>query len=568
MPFLSLSVNPYTLAFVVLTIPPWLSAFIYSLQYIHQRKSYFYSFFALTFLSNLMIFFSSNLLSLLVFFEWMSIFSFLLVIYDRKESAMKAGKLYLTFSLFSGLFILAGILLGTHPILRPYAVWVLSLGFLIKCGAFPFHVWLPEAHPVAPAPASAILSGCIIKVGFYGMMQILVIYHPKDFGYGIFIIVIALITMLIGVIQALVQAQAKKMLAYHSVSQMGYILLGLGLFLITHSDVALLGAILHAMNHAYFKSALFLSIGAVGQEAQQSSVDMYKIKGFFQRSPWLSICFLVAVLGISGAPFFNGFVSKTLLHEELIHSHHPFAFFKQIETLFMITAIGTFVSNFKMFYLINRYDNKIKIQWKNFSILKFAPLAFLAILILLFGLHPVFYEKIIPEVLKHSGQELFEGVSPFHHLFNHGLPGFFTIEFIGIMVIYFGLKTGIFHIKLPHIILYSWYHIYQQLENFFRWNLKKSEIFVVGHYMILQRLFNSLFLKTCQKVDDKIICTYGNASRVVDNVFSASSNREGSDALRYNDFIEKYGKVLVIWLMVLILLATILFVWIYLGYFT
>ena len=155
-------------------------------------------------------------------------------------------------------------------------------------------------------------------------------------------------------------------------------------------------------------------------------------------------------------------ITAPLIKEKL--NPDLFAFFKQIETLFMITAIGTFVSNFKMFYLINRYDNKIKIQWKNFSILKFAPLAFLAILILLFGLHPVFYEKIIPEVLKHSGQELFEGVSPFHHLFNHGLPGFFTIEFIGIMVIYFGLKTGIFHIKLPHIILYSWYHIYQQLE--------------------------------------------------------------------------------------------------------
>jgi hydrogenase-4 component B len=568
MPYLSVSINPYTLAFIVLTIPPWLAAFIFSLQYIHQRKVYYYTFFALTFFSNLMIFFSSNFLSLLVFFEWMSVFSFLLVIYDRKEAAMKAGKLYLSFSLFSGLFILAGIMLGTHPMLKSYAVWILSIGFLIKCGAFPFHVWLPEAHPVAPAPASAILSGCIIKVGFYGLIQILLMYHPKEYGYGLFIIVIALFTMLIGVIQALVQSQAKKMLAYHSVSQMGYILLGLGLYLITHSEVALLGSILHAMNHAYFKSALFLSIGAVGQEVKQSSVDMYQVKGYFQRSPWLSLCFLIAVLGISGAPFFNGFVSKTLLHEELIHSHHPFAFFKQIETLFMITAIGTFVSNFKMFYLINRKENKTKIQWKNFPILKFAPLAFLAILILLFGLYPAFYEKIIPEVLKHSGHELFEGVTPFHHLFNHGLPGFFTIEFIGIMVIYFGLKTGIFHIKLPHIILYSWYYIYQLLENLFRWNFKKIEIFVVGHYMILQRMFSALFLKTCQRVDDKIICTYGNASRMVDNVFTASSNREGSDALRYNDFIEKYGKVLVIWLMVLILLATILFVWVYLGYFT
>jgi hydrogenase-4 component B len=568
MPYLSLSINPYTLAFTVLTIPPWLAAFVFSFQYIHQRKTYFYIFFALTFFANMMIFFSSNLLTLLVFFEWMSVFSFLLVIYDRKEAAMKAGKLYLSFSLFSGMFILAGILLSTHTVLRHYAVWILSLGFLIKCGAFPFHVWLPEAHPVAPAPASAILSGCIIKVGFYGLIQVLVLYHPKEYNYGFFLIAIALVTMLVGVVQALVQAQAKKMLAFHSVSQMGYILLGLGLYVITHSEVALLGSILHAMNHAYFKSALFLSVGAVGQEVNQASVDMYQVKGFFQRNPWIALCFLIAVLGISGAPFFNGFVSKTLLHEELIHSHHPFAFFKQIETLFMITAIGTFVSNFKMFYLINRKENKIKIQWKKIQILKLIPLAFLAILILLFGIHPAFYESIIPEVLKHTGHELFEGVSPFHHLFNHGLPGFFTIEFIGIMVIFFGLKTGIFHIKLPHIILYSWYSVYHTIENLFRWNLKKGEIFVVGHYMILQRLFNVLFLKTCQKVDDKIICTYGNASRMVDNVFSATCNREGSDALRYNDFIEKYGRVLVIWLMILILLATILFVWVYLGYFT
>jgi NADH:ubiquinone oxidoreductase subunit 5 (subunit L)/multisubunit Na+/H+ antiporter MnhA subunit len=498
----------------------------------------------------------------------MSLLSFLLVIYDRKEAAMKAGKLYLTFSLFSGLFILAGIMLSSDPVLKHYAVWVLSIGFLIKCGAFPFHVWLPEAHPVAPAPASAILSGCIIKVGFYGLIQVLVIYHPKDYYYGLFILIIALITMLVGVAQALVQAQAKKMLAFHSVSQMGYILLGLGLYIITHSDVALLGAMLHAMNHAYFKSALFLSVGAVGQEVNQSSVDMYKVKGFFQRSPWLAICFLIAVLGISGAPFFNGFVSKTFLHEELVHSHHPLAFFKQIETLFMITAIGTFVSNFKMFYLINRKENKLKIQWKKIKILQLAPLAFLSLLIFLFGLYPALYESIIPETLKHSGLQLLEGVSPFHHLFNHGIPGFFTIEFIGIMVIYFGLKSGIFHIKLPNIILYSWYSIFHKLENFFRWNLKKLEIFIVGHYMILQKLFNVLFLKTCQHVDDKIICTYGNASRMVDNVFSASCDREGYEALRYNDFIEKYGRALVIWLLVLIIVATVLFVWVYLGYFT
>jgi hydrogenase-4 component B len=568
MPYLSLSVNQYTLAFLVLTIPPWLAAFIFSLQYIKSRKTYFYTFFALTFFSNIMIFVSANLLTLLVFFEWMSLLSFLLVIYDRKEAAMKAGKLYLTFSLFSGLFILAGIMLSSDPVLKQYAVWVLSIGFLIKCGAFPFHVWLPEAHPVAPAPASAILSGCIIKVGFYGLIQVLVIYHPKDYYYGLFILIIALITMLVGVAQALVQAQAKKMLAFHSVSQMGYILLGLGLYIITHSDVALLGAMLHAMNHAYFKSALFLSVGAVGQEVNQSSVDMYKVKGFFQRSPWLAICFLIAVLGISGAPFFNGFVSKTFLHEELVHSHHPLAFVKQIETLFMITAIGTFVSNFKMFYLINRKENKLKIQWKKIKIFQLAPLAFLSLLIFLFGLYPALYESIIPETLKHSGFQLLEGVSPFHHLFNHGIPGFFTIEFIGIMVIYFGLKSGIFHIKLPNIILYSWYSIFHKLENFFRWNLKKLEIFIVGHYMILQKLFNVLFLKTCQHVDDKIICTYGNASRMVDNVFSASCDREGYEALRYNDFIEKYGRALVIWLLVLIIVATVLFVWVYLGYFS
>ena len=199
MPYLSLSINPYTLAFIVLTLPPWLAAFVFSFQYIHQRKAYFYTFFALTFFANIMIFFSSNLLTLLVFFEWMSVFSFLLVIYDRKEAAMKAGKLYLSFSLFSGMFILAGILLSTHPVLKHYAVWILSLGFLIKCGAFPFHVWLPEAHPVAPAPASAILSGCIIKVGFYGLIQVLVLYHPKEYYYGLFLIVIALVTMLVGV---------------------------------------------------------------------------------------------------------------------------------------------------------------------------------------------------------------------------------------------------------------------------------------------------------------------------------------------------------------------------------
>ncbi len=566
-PFLSFNWNTYTFIFLVLSIPPWVAAFIFSLQYIKRRKAYFYSFFALTFIANLLVFFSDNFLTLLVAFEWMSLLSFMLVIYDRTDASLKAGKLYLTFSLFSGFFILAGIILSIDQSLNVLAYTVMSIGFLIKCGAFPFQVWLPEAHPVAPAPASAILSACLVKVGFFGLIRLMVFFQPKNLNFGLFIIFTALITMILGAVQALLQSQAKRMLAFHSVSQMGYVLLGLGLWIITGSEVTLLGSILHAMNHAYFKSSLFLAVGSVGQEYKQSSVDMYQVKGFFQRNPWVSICFLVAVLGISGAPFFNGFVSKTLLHEELVHSHYHYPFFKHIETIFMITAIGTFVSNFKMFYLMNRNVKKIRVQWNKVNIFQFLPLVILSVFIILFGVMPVLYENLIPFDIREASFVFLEEITPFHPMFNHGIPGIILIEFIGIVLIYFGLKTGLFHMKIPYYTLYVWTFFYNNLEKFFRWPIKKMEIIIGGIYYRVQIFFNSLILNTCHTIDDKIICTYGNTSRIIDRIFTVSCQREDCEALRYNDFVEKYGKVLVVWLLALIILATVLFFWVYLGYF-
>ncbi len=487
-----------------------------------------------------MVFFSNDMLTLLITFEWMSIFSFFIISYYRSESSLKAARFFLTFSLFSGLLIFGAIIFSRDPSLGHLSYWLMSIGFLIKCGAFPFHVWLAKAHPAAPHPASAILSGSLVKVGFFGLLQTMTLYNPDDMVFGVFMVSIALISMLLGVSQALLQTNAKKMLAYHSVSQMGYVLLGFGLWFITQSQIALLGALLHAMNHAYFKSSLFLSMGVIAQEYKTDYIDMYKIKGFFQKSPWVSMLFLIAILGISGAPFFNGFVSKALLHEELSHYHFSYPFFRQIEALFILTAIGTFVSVFKLYYLVNRRIENIKICWKNINLYQIIPLLLLSTFIVLFGVNPSLYQNLIPLSFRQASVLFLEQIAPFQTLFTHNVPEILLIDFSGIVFIFFGFKTGFFHMKIPHYTLYAWYLMTEAIHQYFFQSIKYSDKLIINYYK--------------------------NASILMNKVFAISCTREGCDCLRYNDFIEKHGKVLVAWLLGLILIGTILFVWVYLGY--
>ena len=233
------------------------------------------------------VFFAGDFLTLLLFFELMTIASYFWVVHRRDREAIRAGYFYLFFSLIGGLCVGLGIvLIGTaagrvptvgggplHPLeprLFKYGIAALLAGFGIKAGMVPLHLWLPHAHSTAPTPGSALLSGLLIKVGAYGLIR-----TGELAGWGIpqaastapwlgtVLIILGVCTMLAGVAAALLQNDAKRLLAYHSVSQMGYIILGLGLglYLGSQGGLGLVGAIYHIVNHALFKAALFLGVG-------------------------------------------------------------------------------------------------------------------------------------------------------------------------------------------------------------------------------------------------------------------------------------------------------------------
>lgn len=352
----------YVFAFITSLV--WLIVVVYSKDYVSKRpkSERFYAFLMITLGSTQGIFLSGDLLLLFLFFELMSFASYVLVIHDETPNVMQAGRLYLYMAIGGGLVLLMGLFMlfyefGTLEIHalsnmihslgpRKYIMAALLIcGFGVKAGMFPLHIWLPEAHPAAPSPASALLSGILIKGGAFGIFVTALSIFVHDETLGMAIVITGTITMLFGGLSAIFQVNAKRILAYSSISQMGYILTGIGLalYLGHHGIVAYTGAIYHIFNHAFFKAGLFLAIGSVYFRTHE--LDMRKLGGFRKLLPLTFVLFIIAMAGISGIPGFNGFVSKTLLHEALIEARHHSPhenIFKVAEVVFTFTGGLTF----------------------------------------------------------------------------------------------------------------------------------------------------------------------------------------------------------------------------------
>ena len=198
------------------------------------------------------------------------------------------------------------------------------LGFGMKAGLVPIHVWLPEAHPVAPSHISALMSGVMLKVAIYGFIRLTFdLIGNVHWGWGVGVLAFGSITALYGVLYALLQTDMKRMLAYSSVENVGIIFIALGLSLIFFgSDLPLLGtlglvaALYHSLNHALFKSLLFLGAGAVIQRSHEK--DLERMGGLLKRMPWTGGFFLIGCISIAALPPFNGFVSEWLTFQTVL----------------------------------------------------------------------------------------------------------------------------------------------------------------------------------------------------------------------------------------------------------
>ena len=191
-------------------------------------------------------------------------------------------------------------------------------GFGAKAGAFPLHIWLPKAHPVAPAPASALLSGILTKAGMFGILILTSYLFLWDSLWGGMILAIGVCTMVVGAVLALFSVDLKRTLACSSVSQIGFILVGVGMSALLGEENALAvrGSILHMVNHSLIKLALFMAAGVVFMNVHK--LNLNEIQGFGRKKPLLNYIFLMGALGIGGIPLWNGYISKTLIHESIV----------------------------------------------------------------------------------------------------------------------------------------------------------------------------------------------------------------------------------------------------------
>ncbi|MCX6271547.1 MAG: proton-conducting transporter membrane subunit [Bacteroidetes bacterium] len=356
-------------AFFILTVNfTVLTGFLYARNYLRMYTekqsplsfSIHYLSLLLLYLSMLLVCTQQGAFPFLVSWELMTLSSFVLVIFDTgKRSTLKTGINYLVQMHISMFFLLAAFLLTPGLTLIPepgMATWshdhmstsfilffFFFAGFAIKAGFIPFHTWLPQAHPAAPSHVSGIMSGVMIKMGIYGIMRVLLVYRGDWMTVGVFLLVISVITGIYGVLQAIVQHDLKKLLAYHSIENIGIIGMGIGLGCIgmglQNPLLALLGfggGLLHVLNHSLFKSLLFYGAGNVYKATHSRTLD--ELGGIGKRMPYTAFFFLLGSIAICGLPPLNGFISEYLIYLGMIQGLNGFGLYTSV--LVILSMLG------------------------------------------------------------------------------------------------------------------------------------------------------------------------------------------------------------------------------------
>lgn len=319
------------LSFFVLALSMWTVAGLYALRYKdHQENNVrFFVFFFLTLMMLTGMSLAANYVTMYLFFEMMTFCSVPMVVHSGTAEAVSAAKKYLFYSIFGatlgllGLFFVnaysvsmdflpGGVLdpvkvAGSEALLQKVLFFAV-MGFGAKAGLFPLHAWLPAAHPVAPSPASAVLSGVITKAGVFCIIRIIYYQFGPELVRGSWVqrswIAVALLTIMMGSLMALREKRLKTRLAYSTVSQVSYILLGVFYL----NEAALAGALLHVLCHSVLKDGLFLSAGNILYRTKLENVD--DLKGIGRQMPCTLGCFTLFALGLTGIPPLAGFLSK------------------------------------------------------------------------------------------------------------------------------------------------------------------------------------------------------------------------------------------------------------------
>lgn len=484
---LDFTVDSFGLLFALFTTFVWFCSTLYSLDYMKHEHAHdrYHATSLIVLAANLGVVLAGDLITLYLFFEVLGLVAFLLVIHTETDEAKKASIKYWWMTVVGGFALIGGIFLtyaigGTGAIapiplkegteaLRWAAASLLILGFGVKAGMLPVHVWLPDAHPVAPSPASALLSGVMIKAGAYGIFRTLLGLMRPGIGasveasawhftsqLGLVVLWIGVATMFIGVVLALGQHNAKRMLAYHSVSQMGFILAGLGAagYLGAHGAMGVAGGLFHVVNHGLFKSALFLGVGAVF--FRTAELDMYKLGGLWKRMPLTFLFTLIAAFGIAGVPLFNGFVSKSLIHHAIVEAadYHGLVSLVVAEKIFILTCGGTVCSFIKLIGLVflgkpkREYGPEVKDPPPRMLV----AMGLLSTAIITLGLVPqVVIRGVFAPGLEAWGvsPEILEEYLAKYFLSTKDITSVGVAFAIGAVIFLVGMKYGLFHLRAP-----------------------------------------------------------------------------------------------------------------------
>ncbi len=354
-PYLKLTVklDPLSAFFLLIVSFLALALSLYSFGYVrgfYGRKcvGVLASFYNALLLATTLVFTASNAFFFLLAWEIMALTAYCLVSFEHEKAETRnAGVLYFIMShVGTGCLILGFLLLfqaaggqspGDYsfdtfrllgekmsPGRRDAAFLLFLFGFGVKAGIVPLHIWLPEAHPVAPSNVSALLSGVLIKTGIYGLTRVLFDFlgTPPNW-WGVTVLTIGTVSAVLGVLYALMEHDLKRLLAYHSIENIGIILMGLGaslMFLHTNHPVlatlALIAGLYHTINHAIFKALLFLGAGAVLHATHTRNME--EMGGLIKRMPKTAFCFLIGAVAISALPPLNGFVSEWLTYQSLL----------------------------------------------------------------------------------------------------------------------------------------------------------------------------------------------------------------------------------------------------------
>jgi multicomponent Na+:H+ antiporter subunit D len=358
---------------------------------------------------------SGDLFNIFVFLEISVISSYALVAFGVEKNELEASFKYQVLGGLASFLILFGIgfiywkakTLNIADIKEAFSngydktyylfVQILILsGFGLKAAIIPFHAWLPDAHSSAPSPISAMLSGVLIKaVGIYVIIRLFFNMFAVTEGMAVLITTLGTLSMVIGVFLAIGQWDIKRLLAYHSISQMGYVVLsvGIGMILVSRgvkpevASLAIAGGIFHLINHAAFKSLLFLNAGAI--EYTIGTRDLKKMGGLAKSMPVTSATSFVASMSISGIPPFNGFFSKLIIIIAAI-----MAKFYLLAALAVIVSIITLASflKFQRYAFFNKTDDKKTMQIKEVPFPMVFSMVVLSVICLLLSL------LVIPDI--------------------------------------------------------------------------------------------------------------------------------------------------------------------------